>query len=132
MSESSWKFGKFSPVYLVWTHCAEQAFCVFSRLQRSVGICFICISNLVLAVIWRSQCRSETAVENRVEGSGDAEPYLHQPWPEETEKQRPMGGGPLAHRPCDGRGREDVPYGRGQDAPAGGARTRRAHPRSRT
>ena len=77
--------------------------------------------------LWRSQCRSETAVENRVEGSGDAGPYLHQPWPEETEKQRPMGGGPLAHRPRDGRGREDVPHGRGQDAPAGGARTRRAH-----
>ncbi|KXB62722.1 hypothetical protein HMPREF1868_00993, partial [Olsenella sp. DNF00959] len=54
MSESSWRFRKFSLVYLVWTHCAGQAFCVFSRLQRSVGICFFCISNLVLAVIWRS------------------------------------------------------------------------------
>jgi len=81
-------------------HYAEQAFCVFSRLQRSVGICFFCffcISNLVLAVIWRSQRRTETAAENRVEGIGDAEPYLHQPWPEEMEKQRSMEGGQRAH-----------------------------------
>lgn len=86
----------------------------FLRLQRSVGICFVYISTLVLAVT----IRSETAVKNRVEGSGDAEPYLHQPWSEETEKQRSMGGGLLAHRPRNGRGREDVPYSQGQDASA--------------
>ena len=77
MSESNWRFRKFSLVYLVWTHCTEPAFCVFSRLQRSVRICFFYISNLVLAVIWRSQCRSKTAVENRVEGSEDAEPLTY-------------------------------------------------------
>ncbi|KUH59345.1 hypothetical protein AUL39_03220 [Tractidigestivibacter scatoligenes] len=54
MNESSWRLHKFSLVYLVWIHCVEQAFCVFSRLQRSVGVCFFCISNLVLVVIWWS------------------------------------------------------------------------------
>ena len=58
--------------------CTEQAFYVFSHLHRSVGICFFCISKLVLEVVWQSQCRPETVVENRVEGNRDAKPCLHQ------------------------------------------------------